>query len=201
MFMALPPKRELEKLLGAMTLGGKLKDVPRTGWVRQKVRNPESVAGHSFRTALLCYYFAPYAGVDPRDAAVMGLIHDWHESICGDIATRPSGVVGMTLGEKRRRESKAVLKLAALLPFAQRAEYKKLYRTAHVQSSALGAFVKDMDYVEMALTALEYEKAKRAPKGKLDEFFESVKPGGNKGVRTPLGKALYRAVLARRVRR
>ncbi|HUZ18272.1 MAG TPA: HD domain-containing protein, partial [Spirochaetia bacterium] len=40
-----------------------LKDEPRAGWVLRGIRDPESVADHSWGSALLCHLYAAEAGV------------------------------------------------------------------------------------------------------------------------------------------
>jgi 5'-deoxynucleotidase YfbR-like HD superfamily hydrolase len=66
---------------------GKLKSLVRTGWTRYDVRDPEDVADHSFRTALLALVLAKEAGVDAEKAVAMALVHDIGEAKIGDIIT------------------------------------------------------------------------------------------------------------------
>ena len=44
---------------------GQLKRVKRSGWWMAGIADPESVAEHSFRTALLGYILASLEGADP----------------------------------------------------------------------------------------------------------------------------------------
>lgn len=62
-----------------------LKRTPRTGWFRIGVRQPESVAEHSFAVGLLAWRAARAAGLDAQRALLMGLLHDFHEARLGDI--------------------------------------------------------------------------------------------------------------------
>lgn len=62
-----------------------LKRTPRSGWFRIGVRQPESVAEHSFAVGLLAWRAARAAGLDAERALLMGLLHDFHEARLGDI--------------------------------------------------------------------------------------------------------------------
>ncbi|NPA22296.1 MAG: HD family hydrolase [Candidatus Micrarchaeota archaeon] len=65
---------------------GFLKKVHRTGWIKRgKVFPTDTVAAHSFRVAIIAYYLAKEVGVDPRKAALGGLVHDLHEYLTGDL--------------------------------------------------------------------------------------------------------------------
>ena len=48
---------------------GQLKRLPRAGWLLAGVRDPESVAEHSFRVGVLAYIIAALEGADPDRAA------------------------------------------------------------------------------------------------------------------------------------
>lgn len=64
---------------------GTLKAARRTGWWMAGVRDPESVAEHSWRTSLLASVLASMEGADPARAAHMAVWHDSQESRTGDV--------------------------------------------------------------------------------------------------------------------
>lgn len=64
---------------------GVLKHTPRTGWQFCGVKQPESVAEHSFRTAFIAMLLAGLEGADPARAAYLAVIHDTQETRIGDI--------------------------------------------------------------------------------------------------------------------
>ncbi|MBQ7670197.1 MAG: HD domain-containing protein [Clostridia bacterium] len=73
-----------EKLLGALEVAGRLKDVMRHSWTAKGRR--ESTAEHTFRTALFAYFLKdefPEADIDK--VILMCLIHDLGEAFTGDI--------------------------------------------------------------------------------------------------------------------
>ncbi len=63
---------------------GQLKRVKRSGWWIAGVENPESVAEHSFRTAVIAYILAELEGTDPEKVASMALFHDMAEARTND---------------------------------------------------------------------------------------------------------------------
>lgn len=64
---------------------GTLKQARRTGWWMAGVRDPESVAEHSWRTALIASVIAELEGADPAKAALLAVWHDSQESRTGDM--------------------------------------------------------------------------------------------------------------------
>ncbi|MGQ4516809.1 HD domain-containing protein [Streptomyces sp. DW26H14] len=64
---------------------GSLKNSRRTGWWMAGVRDPESVAEHSWRTALMASVVAALEGADPNRAAFLATWHDTQETRTGDV--------------------------------------------------------------------------------------------------------------------
>ena len=64
---------------------GQLKRVKRSGWWMAGITDPESVAEHSFRTALLGYILASLEGADPQKTAMICLFHDMGEARINDL--------------------------------------------------------------------------------------------------------------------
>ncbi|MFE1474490.1 HD family hydrolase [Streptomyces cyaneofuscatus] len=64
---------------------GTLKQTRCTGWWMAGVRDPESVAEHSWRTALIATIIAKLEGADPAQAAYLAVWHDTQESRTGDV--------------------------------------------------------------------------------------------------------------------
>ncbi|GAA4181150.1 HD domain-containing protein [Streptosporangium oxazolinicum] len=76
---------ELSRLAGLLYEVGLLKRYKRTGWLVAGVRDPESVADHSFRTAVIASVIAALEGGNPERAAFMSLFHDTQETRITDI--------------------------------------------------------------------------------------------------------------------
>ncbi|GHJ49122.1 haloacid dehalogenase [Catellatospora sp. TT07R-123] len=64
---------------------GMLKRARRTGWWIAGVRDPESIAEHSFRTAILGSILAAMEGADPARTSLLCTYHDTQETRIGDI--------------------------------------------------------------------------------------------------------------------
>ncbi|MFG2166450.1 HD domain-containing protein [Micromonospora chersina] len=73
---------------GAMTFifeAGVLKRAARTGWWFAGVKHPESIAEHSFRTALIGMMLAAMEGADPARVSMLCVLHDTQETRITDI--------------------------------------------------------------------------------------------------------------------
>jgi putative hydrolase of HD superfamily len=63
---------------------GQLKRVKRSGWWIAAIEDPESVAEHSFRTAVIAHILAQLEGADREKAVSMSLFHDISEARTND---------------------------------------------------------------------------------------------------------------------
>lgn len=64
---------------------GALKSLPRSGWLLLGVPEPESVAEHSFRVAVVGLLLAAMEGADVGRTTALCLLHDAHETRIGDV--------------------------------------------------------------------------------------------------------------------
>ncbi|MGC4759115.1 HD domain-containing protein [Micromonospora trifolii] len=64
---------------------GVLKRAARTGWWFAGVKQPESIAEHSFRTALIGMMLAAMEGADPARVSMLCTLHDTQETRITDI--------------------------------------------------------------------------------------------------------------------
>ncbi|WP_084960009.1 HD domain-containing protein [Thermoactinospora rubra] len=76
---------DLSRLSGWLNEVGLLKRYKRTGWLIAGVRDPESIAEHSFRTAVIAAVIAALEGANPERAAFLSLFHDTQETRVTDI--------------------------------------------------------------------------------------------------------------------
>jgi putative hydrolases of HD superfamily len=77
---------ELTALAGLFNLAGKLKQLKRQGWIDRGVDQPESVADHSYRVALMTLVVGTRdPDIDVERAVRLALVHDLPESLTGDI--------------------------------------------------------------------------------------------------------------------
>ncbi|OGX05954.1 MAG: hypothetical protein A2Z88_02665 [Omnitrophica WOR_2 bacterium GWA2_47_8] len=64
---------------------GLLKKIKRSGWWVAGIKDPESVAEHSFRCAVIGYCIAEMEKVDPLKVLLMTLFNDIHEARINDL--------------------------------------------------------------------------------------------------------------------
>ncbi|MFC4057022.1 HD family hydrolase [Planomonospora corallina] len=76
---------ELAGVTGLLYELGLLKRYRRTGWLVAGVRDPESIADHSFRTAVIAAVITAMEGGNPERAAFMSLFHDTQEARTTDV--------------------------------------------------------------------------------------------------------------------
>jgi putative hydrolase of HD superfamily len=77
--------KELQALARFAYEIGHLKRSARTGWWMVGISDPESVAEHALRTALLGFLLAEMEGANAARTAVLCLFHDIQETRTGDI--------------------------------------------------------------------------------------------------------------------
>jgi putative hydrolase of HD superfamily len=83
--MADDEQQRLRGTAGFLLEMGMLKRAKRSGWWIAGVKDPETIAEHSFRVALIGSVLAMMEGADPARTALMGLWHDTQETRVGDI--------------------------------------------------------------------------------------------------------------------
>ncbi len=79
----LKEEKRLKKVVDFLFEAGMLKKTPRTGF-QFLGTGKESVAEHSFRTAIIGYVLAKIEGADWKKVLLMCLFHDFHEARTGD---------------------------------------------------------------------------------------------------------------------
>lgn len=185
----------------------RLKDTVRAGWLLRGIRDPESVADHSWGTALLCLLYAAREGVDPGRCVQIALVHDIAECRVGDIPARVDPAAQpVSPTRKAQIELDAIRELVSMsgedasngLP-----RFAELWEEYEKRSSREALFVRDMNLIDMCLTAYLYERDRRYdPRsgsanfpdfGRLDEFFATSKPR----LSTETGRFLFADIYSR----
>ncbi len=146
-----------------------LKRLRRKGWVRRGIREPESVADHSYSLAVFSMLLAADRGLDPLRAAAIALVHDLPETIVGDM-TPEEKMEDRSLGEA---ELRALWEVAAELPERPSTLLRSLYLEYVEQSSEEARLVKELDKLEMALQAQLYGEQQDRP-DVAGEFTQSA---------------------------
>lgn len=109
--------------------------------------------------------------LDVNKIFLMALIHDLGEIEIGDLRWEDGKKVIGDQEEKYKDEEKTTKKLFEGTKDAE--EYIALWQEFNDQKTKEAKFVKQVDKLEMALQALEYEQA-GYPKDLLNEFWENA---------------------------
>lgn len=157
----------LKNLVKFLEITGILKRTKRAGWVDVGVCQPESIADHTFRTAFLCMLYADMESLDPLKLLRMALIHDLPEAVVGDLM--PS----QKTDETKEDEETAMHNMLTLLPKAQSEKYLDIWSEYKEGETNEAKVLQQLDKIEMALQAREYEKLGSA-KQDLKRFFRST---------------------------
>jgi len=154
-------------MLNLFAEAGKLKKLPRMGWLLRGVQSPESVAEHTFRVAFITLFLGDELRkrgmeINVEKALKIAILHDLAEARITDLPLEAQKYV-----DKKKAERKAMVDILG----AERVEYFKLFQEYEEEKSPEGRLVKFADKLEMVLQAWEYEKA--GSKG-LEEFWEAL---------------------------
>ncbi len=149
---------------------GKLKRLPRTGWLLHGISSPESIADHTFRVALITLFLvdelkAKDVDINAERALKIAILHDLAEARITDIPLDAQHYI-----DKKRAEKKAMMEMLLTAGEVGR-EYFKLFEEYEEESSLEGRLVKFADRIEMLIQAYEYEKAGFSD---LDEFWNTL---------------------------
>ena|SRR3989344_6810366 len=175
---------------------GLSKRLLRTGWVKVgKIENPESIAEHSFRCGVLAMVFSDKLGVslDKNKLIKMSLLHDLGALVTGDIITERGGILDIKKrDDKEKEEQKGIREIFEKIGVGD--EYAGIFEEMLERVTPEAKVFWELDKLEMALQALEYEKEQ----GKnLDEFFETA----SLHVKEPLLQEIFNSILKERPRK
>lgn len=167
---------ENENLINFFTAIGKLKRMPRRGWVLRKVKNPETIAEHSFRVALLAWFLGDKKDINLKEVIKIAIVHDLCEVYAGDITPydkfftqkrykkelfekwpRFSKHEKMELSlYKHKREWLSLINLTSKLEPEIRQEIISLWLNYEEGLTKEGRFIRQIDKTENLLQASEY---------------------------------------------
>jgi len=130
---------------------GLLKRVKRSGWWVAGLDNPESVAEHSFRAAVIGFYIAHKEGIDPGRVLAMTLFNDIHEARINDLHK-----MGHYYIDFRAAEKKVFKDQVAPLADKVRAPLEDIRGDYDAQRSPEAVAARDADILECLVQAKEY---------------------------------------------
>lgn len=147
-----------------------LKELKRAGWAEKfSMSDGESVADHSFGAAITAMVLSDAMGLDSERAVKMALLHDIAESEIGDITPD-----SMPHDKKEKMETEAFLRIASTLPEGMRAEYVSIWDEFCAGKTPEARIVAQADKIDMALQAVTYERAGRAPRAGASIFVDAA---------------------------
>lgn len=147
---------------------GLLKKVKRSGWWVAGIKDPESVAEHSFRTAVMGFCLAYLEGVDPFKVMAMALFNDIHEARINDLHK-----MGHYYIDFKNAEKKVFNDQIRSLPPSVNQPLSAMRQEYDAQKTMASLLARDADILECLVQAKEYhddghERAKlflaRAPR-------------------------------------
>jgi putative hydrolase of HD superfamily len=160
---------DTDGLIDFIVDAGRLKRLPRTGWVDSGVADPESVADHSFRVALIVMILSDAQKLDTLKAVRMALLHDLAEGEMGDLTPTQKGTDEAGF---RRREDEAMGRLLTKLSADIGAVYSSAWLEFSEGKTTEARLVRDCDKLEMVIQASEYQRA-GGDRGKLMRFWHA----------------------------
>lgn len=179
-----------KKMFDFLVIVGKSKKIHRAGWVREKIKDPESIAEHSFRVSVLAMVVADPLGLDKEKLIKMALVHDLGEVITGDLVFARGALIDIKKrSEKESREKEGLKNIFKAIGTDD--EYVKTFEEMIQRISEEAKIFWQIDKLEMAMQALEYEKDQNK---RLDEFFINA----DLQVDRPLLRNLLREILKQR---
>lgn len=180
-----------KKILDFSLIVGESKLIKRTGWIREKIKGPESVAEHSFRLSVMAMVISDILVLDKDKLIKMAIMHDLGEVITGDIVVWISGeVVDIKKHvEKEKLEKKGIEKIFKVIGKSK--EYVKIFEEMTERATQEAKIFWQLDKLEMAIQALEYEKKQ----GKdLSDFFVTA----DLEIHSPYLKKIMKEILKQR---
>jgi len=130
---------------------GMLKRTARSGWWAEGINNPESVADHSFRVAIIAFVIAKMEGADANKICTAAVFHDMQETRLGDM----NKITARYIDVKEELERKVEMEQVKDFPNGLQ---DAVLRTRDLSDSER-AILKDADYLECAFQAKEYADA------------------------------------------
>ena len=157
-------------ILDFLNIASNLKKIQRQGWLQKaSIKNPESVAEHTFSMAVIGMIISDLENYDSEKILKMILLHDLAESKIGDYTPEQ-----LDKEKKIQLENNAFNEIINELPKEIKYSYLKIWNEYQENTSSESRIVHQIDRLEMALQAKIYEKEGYSNKS-LEVFFESAK--------------------------
>ncbi|WP_153533889.1 HD domain-containing protein [Actinomadura macrotermitis] len=165
---------ETGRLAGFLYEIGLLKRYRRTGWFVAGVKDPESVAEHSMRAAVIASVLAVMEGANPERAALLSLFHDSQETRITDLPYLARDYVTTVSNEEvTARQTRGLPQPVAGMVAGVVAEYEGA-------DSAEAACARDADKLECLIQGIEYREQGYRTQGWIDSSLAQLRTGSAK---------------------
>ncbi len=141
----------MRKIINYLFEVGTLKNIKRSGWWCVNIRDPESVADHSYRVGIISFLLARLEGESDQTAqklACAALFHDLHEARILDLHKVAARYIDGK-GAAKQAEKEQTMNL----PVAIQESVKKVIGGLSGRERVI---LKDADLLEVSLQAKEY---------------------------------------------
>lgn len=139
------------KALDFFAEAGLLKHIKRSGWWVAGIKDPESVAEHCFRCAIMAYYMAHVESADPHKAMTMALFNDIHEARINDLHKMGHHYIDFREAEKHVFQDQM-----QDLHHSVKSEMTVFRREYEAQVTPESIIARDADILECLIQAKEY---------------------------------------------
>jgi putative hydrolases of HD superfamily len=151
-------------------LVSELKKIPRIGWKSKVgIDHPESVADHSYGTAVMAMVLSDSNKLDTEKIIKMALLHDLAESITGDFMPEE-----ISKENKKIAEHDAMKEILSKLPINLAAGYNRVWQEYIQAETKESILLHEIDKLEMAIQAAKYS-SEGFSNEKLGAFIDSAK--------------------------
>ena len=161
-----PNNSKLLSLINLFAEAGLLKHVKRSGWWVAGIKDPESVADHCFRCAVMAYCMAHKEKANVFRAVMMALFNDIHEARINDLHKMGHYYIDFKEAEKNVFRDQ-IEKLDPSI----RNELSGLRREYDEQSTLESHVARDADILECLIQAKEYVDSGHT---KAKKFFKTA---------------------------
>lgn len=191
-------KSEMSSIFDFLIDVGKLKEMPRRGWVLNQIKDAESIADHVFRAILMAWILGKEKELNVERIIKMALMHDLCEVYAGDATPYDSLIPkdkrklkkimqtwprftkaqkNKQAAAKFKKELKGIEKLLKDLPLFLSEDIKNTWLSYEKKMTSEGKFFSQTDRLESFLQAMEYWKEFKKPPQKpwwdwAREFFD-----------------------------
>ncbi|VDK89704.1 unnamed protein product [Onchocerca ochengi] len=143
---------ETTDIFSLLKILDELKHLKRTGWMKFNIPEPETVACHMYRMAVLAMLLDD--SYDRAKCIRMTLVHDLGEAIIGDITP----YCGISVTEKHRLENEAMKKITEMVPSSAGEDWYSLWQEYEDNETKEAKIVKHLDKFDMIVQAFHYEQ-------------------------------------------